>query len=75
MSFLKKLIVGGIAKRLTDKYMDKTDLTCETVELIESDDKHFKDNFLGKNCKLSVAGFEFEFNEVKTRSNLDRNSL
>lgn len=75
MSFLKKLVMGGVAKRLTDKYLPKTDLTCESVKIVGSDDDNYKDNLMGTNCKLTVAGFEFEFEEVTTRTNLENDSL
>ena len=75
MSFVKKLMVGGIGKRLVDKYLSKTDLTCETIDIVEGDDENFKDNLLGLNCKMKVAGFEFDFDEIKTRTNISKSHL
>lgn len=59
----------GMIEKLVEKYRGTANLFCDKIEIEKNNNSEYQHALVGSGCKISVAGFNFDFDNVTTDAN------
>lgn len=65
----------GFLGNMIKKYLKDTELTCNELKPVPTNDEEYKYELEGKGCKVRIGNTTLDVDDIRARGNLDTSEL